>query len=63
MQPVAPVAFWNVPFSHSSQASLRGPAAKLPSRHGVCFVEPVVAKWPGEASVHSLASVRLVALE
>ena len=37
--------------------------AKLPSRHAVCSVEPVVAKWPGVASVHSLASVRLVALE
>ena len=31
--------------------------------HAVCCVEPVVAKWPGEASVHSLASVRLVAFE
>ena len=63
MQPVAPVAFWNEPSSHSSQASLRGPLAKLPSAHGVCCVEPVVAKWPGEASVHSPAAVRLVALE
>ena len=34
-----------------------------PLAHGVCCVEPVVAKWPGVASVHSLAAARLVALE
>ena len=49
--------------SHSSQASLRGPLAKLPSAHGVCCVEPVVVKWPGSAVVHSLAAVRSVLSE
>ena len=34
-----------------------------PLAHAVCCVEPVVAKWPGVASVHSPAAVRLVAVE
>ena len=34
-----------------------------PLAHAVCCVEPVVAKWPGEASVHSPAAVRSVAVE
>ena len=47
----------------SEHANFSVPLAKLPSRHAACCVEPVEAKWPGEASVHSLAAVRLVALE
>ena len=38
-------------------------AAKLPLGHGVCSVEPVAAKWPGVATVHSPAAVRSVAVE
>ena len=34
-----------------------------PLAHAVCCVEPVVAKWPGEAAVHSPAALRSVALE
>ena len=63
MHPVAPGSLWEEPSAHKSHFSLRVPWAKLPSRHGVCRVEPVVAKWPGEASVHSLTPARLVAFE
>ena len=63
MQLVAPASSWYEPSVHSWQVALRASEVKLPSRHGVCFVEPVVAKWPGEASVHSLAAARSVAFE
>ena len=68
-----------VPGSHSSHESLPSSdevpgaqrshsdcpfvPANVPGEHGVAAVLPVVAKWPGSASVHSLAAARSILLE
>jgi len=56
-------ASWYVPPAQGVHASCLGASVNDPLVHAVCCVEPVVAKWPGEASVHSLAAVRSVAVE
>ena len=62
---VSPSLSWYEPPAHGVHLSLTAVDASVyePLAHGACSVEPVVAKWPGEASVHSLAAERLVAVE
>ena len=52
-----------VPGLQSSHWERPGVAAKLPFVHGVCSVEPVVAKKPAMAAVHCEASERSVLSE
>jgi hypothetical protein len=58
-----PISPWNVPPKQGVHSSCLGASAYDPMAHAVCCVEPAVAKWPGVASVHSLAAVRFVAFE
>ena len=63
LHPVCASASWYVPPEQGVHSPCLVSFVYDPLAHAVCCVEPVVAKWPGEASVHSLAAVRLVALE
>ena len=60
LQAVWPTSSWYSPSSQNVHAADRGSDATLPAAHGVCTMLPVGLKCPGCASVHWLASPRLV---
>ena len=62
-QAVLPRVDAKVPARQSSQVARLPNLAKVPPAHGVGSREPVGAKKPGSAAVHSPALARLVALE
>jgi len=53
----------NLPAPHLSHSGCLPSGCTVPALQGVGSVLPVGAKWPASVSVHSLALVRLVALE
>ena len=63
MHSVCASSSWYVPAAQGEHSPCLYASVNDPLAHAVCCVEPVVAKWPGEASVHSPAAVRLVAVE
>ena len=63
MHAVCASASWYVPAAQGVHSPCLVSFVYDPLAHAVCCVEPVVEKWPGVASVHSLASARLVAVE
>ena len=58
-----PVSSWYVPPAQGVHSPCLYASVYDPLAHAVCSVEPATAKWPGAASVHSLAAVRFVAFE